>query len=60
MIEVIKKGVPYEERFFTITCKRCKSDLKFKGDEVTEAIDFEYIVCPVCDQWISTDKAKDA
>lgn len=59
MIDIVKKGTPYEDRFFTITCKRCRSDLKFQGDEAIEAINFEYIVCPVCETWLDTANARE-
>jgi Zn finger protein HypA/HybF involved in hydrogenase expression len=57
MIDVIKRGVPYEERYFKVHCKRCTSVLKFKGAEEIKATDFNYIVCPVCTSWINTKKA---
>lgn len=59
MIEIVKRGTPYQDRFFLVTCKRCRSDLRFKGDEVSEGVNFTYIVCPVCEQWIKADEAKD-
>jgi hypothetical protein len=58
VIDIIKRGVPYRERFLKIECKRCLSILKFKGDEVIAATDFNYIVCPVCpDDWINVKDA---
>jgi hypothetical protein len=62
MVEVLKQGIPYKDRYFDVGCPRCLSLLKFKGDEVIEATDFNYIYCPVCPQeapmpWVNVAKA---
>ena len=58
MVDIVKRGTPYEDRLFEATCRRCTTVLRFKGGEVTEGVDFSYITCPLCDTWIAADDAK--
>jgi hypothetical protein len=53
VVEILKRGVPYEQRTMQLECKRCLSVLRFRGDEVTKGVDISWIVCPVCAQNIN-------
>ena len=59
MVEVLKKNLP-REKTRTISCKECKSRLRFKESEaryVADQRDGDALVikCPVCkaENWIS-------
>jgi hypothetical protein len=53
VVEIVKRGTPYEQRYMQVTCGRCLSVLKFRGDEPTKGVDISWIVCPVCEQNIN-------
>jgi hypothetical protein len=50
VVEILKRGTPYEQRYMQLECKRCLSLLKFRGDEAVKGVDISWIVCPVCEQ----------
>ena len=62
MIEILKQGVPYDERWLKIECHRCLSTLKFQGKEAITGATLNYIICPICpddnDNWLNVEKAK--
>jgi hypothetical protein len=58
MIEIIKKGVPYEQRFMKVECKFCLSVLRFQGNEVVEGVDIKWIICPVCGKNVNVASAQ--
>jgi len=58
MVEVIKRGVPYEDRTLEAECRYCLSLLRFKGSEVVEGVSIKYVVCPICDYWVDAGDAK--
>jgi uncharacterized protein (UPF0212 family) len=47
-VEVIKAGVPYNDRTFEIACRMCKALLRFKGADVYQGVDVASIQCPAC------------
>lgn len=62
-MEIVKKGVPYKDRWMLVLCHRCLSTLKFQGKEVIEGVTVSYVPCPVCpadDNWVDASKAKPA
>ena len=48
MVEILKPGVLYEQRYLQVECRRCLSLLKFRGDEPVQGVDIAWIVCPLC------------
>lgn len=58
MVEIIKRGVPRGEVVHDITCRFCKSELRFKEHEAKihyDQRDGDYlsITCPVCQNTIT-------
>lgn len=52
-IEVIKQGVPPEERRVQGTCTNCKSELRWKASDGVHGADqrdgdYNMVLCPVC------------
>ena len=60
MVEIIKRGVPRGEVVHDITCRFCKSELRFKEHEAKRHYDqrdgdYLSITCPVCQSVINKD-----
>lgn len=61
MVEIIRKGTPYDERTFEIECVSCKALLHYKGSETKlhSSGVFSTIQCPECGRHLNTSNAND-
>lgn len=55
-MKVINEGQKPDEKPRKIKCQRCKSTLEFTNNDIQYDRDGSYVVCPVCNQFMSTTR----
>lgn len=60
MAEILKRGVLPKDKTFDLTCRKCNSEIRFKGSEAASSITDPrdgkrtlFFKCPVCDNQIA-------